>query len=420
MFSNRFVIGVISFGVSFGLSLVFTWNFGESLRTSIITVMATYLAAFCADRRRRYHEMLIMDSLHRRIRELEGIKSHFSTEINQLENRRNSLYSETSQLQNQISDRRNQRDSLNRELGSFLGQKQQYEAVIHQLQAEIDSLEKSKIELNNSLSVEKRKQELNVSVSRAEITQLQIHINELKKEQEERENNLTLLERLKPQLEEKLHELRVQIQEFENQEQQKNQLLSAKVDEKKTIEAKIKSLQAKVTAKQEELKHLQNQINLLQDERNLLQSQVWELLQQMETLNPVMDAQAQDESENESEFFPFSDLLDLDGNSKNNSDNRLGTWNDLLHKLPNHELQVLKAILEQENPNPTIKQIAEANISMPNLLIDDINGRANDIIGELIIDTNSEYPTVYPEHLANVKKLIETYEEIIAQRASSN
>jgi hypothetical protein len=423
MFSNRFIIGIIAFGVSFGLTLVLKWNFGEAFFSAIITVPATYLAVLFVDKRRRDYEMLILDSLHKRIRELEGIKSHCLSEVNQLENHRNSLYNESNQLQNQVTDRRNQRDILNRELSSFVGQKKQLEVILTQLLNEIDNLERTKIETHNSLSAEKRRQELNINVTRVEITKLQIHVNELKREQEEIGNNLTLLERLKPQLEEKLHELRVNIQELEAQENQKNELLLAKASEQKTIENKIKSVQTKLTARQEEFRHIEAQISLLKDERDLLQTQVWELLQQLEINQEPFDSNNISEStSNDIEPFPFSDLLDtLEPRNiqVNTIENVPSYWVDFFNQLADSEFQVLKAILT-ENPHAKIKQIAEANITMPNLLIDAINGRANDTIGELIIQTNTENPVIYPEHMAYVKKIIETYEKIIVQSAASN
>jgi len=369
------------------------------------------------DKRRRNYEMLILESYRKRIRELEGVEANFIAEINQLENHRNILYNETNQLQSQISERRNQREILNRELGSFVGQKAALETTYNRLQHEIENIERSKIELHNSFAAEKRKQDLNVSVCRAEITQLQIHITELKKQKEEFENNLTLLERLKPQLEEKLHELRVQIQELEVKENQKNSIILEKSNERKTLDSKIKSLQTKLTAKQEELKTLQDQISLLQDERNLLQTQVWELLQQTEKLNPeysiednhnIYDNGVEPEVE-----FPFSDLLGIiePVSSQNiQSENEIvqlsGEWNNFRRQLNRSEFLVLKAILEQENPNSSIKKIAEENITMPSLLIDAVNELASNTIGELIIETTSEYPKIYVEHIENVRIII--------------
>lgn len=419
--SNRFLIGTIAFVLSFGLSLIFKWNFGEAVFTGIITVMATYIAAFCVDKRRRNYEMLILESYRKRIRELEAVEANFIAEINQLENHRNILYNESNQLQSQISERRNQREILNRELGSFVGQKAALETTYNRLQHEIENIERSKIELHNSFAAEKRKQDLNVSVCRAEITQLQIHITELKKQKEEFENNLTLLERLKPQLEEKLHELRVQIQELEVKENYKNSIISEKSNERKTLDSKIKSLQTKLTTKQEELKGLQDQISLLQDERNLLQTQVWELLQSTEKLNPeyniednhnIYDNGVEPEAE-----FPFSDLLGIiEPVSTQNIqlENQIvelsGEWDNFRRQLNKRDFLVLKAILEQENPNPSIKQIAEENITMPSLLIDAVNELASNTIGELIIETTSEYPKIYVEHIENVRIIIKAYQ----------
>lgn len=56
---------------------------------------------------------------------------------------------------------------------------------------------------------------------------------------------------------------------------------------------------------------------------------------------------------------------------------------------------------------------------MPNLLIDSINERANDTIEELIIDSNSETPEIYQEHITNVNKLIAMY-ELTTRQAPSN
>jgi hypothetical protein len=66
-----------------------------------------------------------------------------------------------------------------------------------------------------------------------------------------------------------------------------------------------------------------------------------------------------------------------------------------------------------------IKQIAEAQITMPNLLIDSINEIANNTIGELIIETGEEKPEIYPEHLLNLKKIIAIYEDLMAKSTSS-
>jgi hypothetical protein len=117
--SHQVVLAIAAFSVSFGLSLVPNWDFSKAFLSGIITVLATYSAAFLVDKRRRTDELKIVGSLQRRIRDLEALKSRIFREIAQLEEYKNLLYTETQQLENQIGDCRNQRDSLHRDIGTF-------------------------------------------------------------------------------------------------------------------------------------------------------------------------------------------------------------------------------------------------------------------------------------------------------------
>jgi DNA repair exonuclease SbcCD ATPase subunit len=425
MISNRFILVIVAFGVSFGLSLVPSWDFNKAFLTGVITAATIYTAAVFVDKRRRNYEMFVLGSLRKRIKEMEGLKARVVREINQIEEHHNLLYAESQQLQNQVTESRNQRDSLHRELRTFAGQKKQLESEINSLQTEINNLHKNQTELNNTFSVltaEKRRLESNCNVSRAEIAQLQSQISELQEDKQEIESNLTLLGRLKPQLEEKLYELRIAIQELELETTQKNQLLVETKTERENIQAILNSSQRQIAEQKAELQQLQGQISLLQEERDSLQNQVWELLQQVETFNP--EPLSENPQEDDIELFPFSEIIEtsaiIDTSEVDTSENIPEEWTNFLENLPGYELQVLKAMVEQDNPNGAIKKIAEANITMPNLLIDSINERANDTIGELIINTDSESPKLYPEHITHVKKMIAMYEDLMARHTSSN
>jgi DNA repair exonuclease SbcCD ATPase subunit len=425
MISNRFILGIVAFSVSFGLSLVPNWDFNKAFLTGLITAGTIYTAALFVDKRRRNYEMFILGSLRKRIKEMEGLKARVVREINQIEEHHNLLYTESQKLQNQVTESRNQRDSLHRELRTFTGQKKQLEIEINSLQTEINNLQKNQTELNNAFSVftvEKRRLESNCNVSRAEITQLQSQISELQQDKQEVESNLTLLGRLKPQLEEKLYELRIAIQELEVETTQKKQLLVVTKTEIDNIQVILNSSQNHLAEQKAELEQLQGQISLLQEERDSLQNQVWELLQQTETFNS--ETVAENSPKDDMELFPFSEIIKtttlIDTSEVDISDNIPEEWTNFLENLPGYELQVLKALVEPDNPNATIKKIAEANITMPNLLIDSINERANDTIGELIINSNSEIPKVYPEHITHVKKMIAIHESLMARNSSSN
>ncbi|MEH2120290.1 tellurite resistance TerB C-terminal domain-containing protein [Nostoc sp.] len=424
MISNRFILGIVAFSVSFGLSLVPNWDFNKALLTGVITAVIIYAAALFVDKRRRNYEMFVLGSLRKRIKEMEGLKARVVREINQIEGHHNLLYAESQHLQNQVTESRNQRDSIHRELRTFAGHKKQLETEINNLQTEINNLHTNQAELNNAFSIltaEKRRLESNCNGSRTEITQLQSQICELKQEKQEVESNLTLLGRLKPQLEEKLYEMRIAIQELEVETSQKNQFLVATKTETENIQAILNYSQTQLVEKKAELQELQGQVSLLQEERDSLQNQVWELLQQIETFN---QEPLSDNSQDDPELFPFSEIMEntaiTDTSEIETSENISEEWTNFLENLPRSELEVLKAIVEQDNPKAAIKKIAEANITMPNLLIDSINERANDIIGELIINSDLEIPEVYPEYMMYVKKMIAMYEDFMARHASSN
>ncbi|MEH2357814.1 MAG: tellurite resistance TerB C-terminal domain-containing protein [Nostoc sp.] len=423
--SNRFILVIVAFSVSFGLSLVPSWDFNKAFLTGVITAVTIHTTALFIDKRRRNYEMYVLGSLRKRIKDMEGLKARVVREINQIEEHHNLLYAESQHLQNQVIESRSQRDSIHRELRTFAGQKKQLETEVSNLQTEINNLQNNQTELNNAFSIltaEKRRLESNCNVSRAEITQLQSQISELQHEKQEVESNLTLLGRLKPQLEEKLYELRIAIQELEVETTQNNQLLVATKTERENIQAILNSSQTQLAEHKTELQQLQGQVSLLQEERDSLQNQVWELLQQVETLNPEL--LSENSQEDDIELFPFLKIIEssnvIENSQVETSGNIPEEWTNFLENLPGHELQVLKAIVEQDNPNSAIKKIAEANITMPNLLIDSINEQANDTIGELIINSDSESPKVYQEYITDVKKMIAMYEGLMARHTSSN
>ena len=165
---------------------------------------------------------------------------------------------------------------------------------------------------------------------------------------------------------------------------------------------------------------------MLREERDLLQNQVWELLQQLENLNPQLPV-SQAEVEEETEEFPFDDLVEaiviepaektevitIESAEKtaNKPEELTEEWKEFLQNLPEHEIKVLKIILKQVRVKSSIKKIAEQNITMPNLLIDSINGRAQNAVGELIISTDNDIPEVYEEYLENIQKIIDISEE---------
>jgi hypothetical protein len=84
-----------------------------------------------------------------------------------------------------------------------------------------------------------------------------------------------------------------------------------------------------------------------------------------------------------------------------------------MSQLPDFEFLVIKAIAQQDNPLQSLKRIAEENLSMPELLIDSINNRAMDTIGDRIIEPGSISipPLIAEEYQLSINQVIEAYEE---------
>lgn len=419
----QFLLGIAAFSTSFGLSLIPSWDFSKAFLTAIITVLATYSSAFFVDKRRRNNELKIIGSLHKHIRDLEGLKYRIIREVKQLEEYQTLLYNETQQLENIITECRSQRDRLHRDIGNYAAQKKKIELEINSLTNEFHNLENSNSELTNScnnLIAEKRRIEINYNVSRTELSQIQTQIETLKPEREKLESDVTLLERIKPQLEEKLYELRLENQKLELEVAHQKELLVDTNKTHKNLEQSVSNLQNQAIDKQIEINQLQNQISILRQEHDSLQNQVWELLQQIETLETIdhavtitsaiaSDITKENIEEENLGIFPFDEILETyDQNDQlvHHSDHLAKEWQNFREKISQDHIEILIAIATQENPQTTIKKIAEKNITMPSLLIDDINEIAHNTLGEIIIETNNEIAKIADEYLLKVQEMI--------------
>jgi TerB-C domain len=84
---------------------------------------------------------------------------------------------------------------------------------------------------------------------------------------------------------------------------------------------------------------------------------------------------------------------------------------DLMRAMTGSEFNALKAIAIEENPGPTLKRLSEENLTMPELLIDAINERALDTIGDIILEPGPDtgVSIIAQEYRDQVATLISTY-----------
>ena len=81
-------------------------------------------------------------------------------------------------------------------------------------------------------------------------------------------------------------------------------------------------------------------------------------------------------------------------------------WADFAERLADPQLAALEAIANQTDPRGTIREIAEANATMPGALVDAINDLAMQTIGDVILDPAADPPCIEEEDLPFVKQLI--------------
>ncbi len=374
--TNQLLLGAIVFSISFCINLVVNRDFKQAFFSGAIAAPATYAAIAVVNRRRLYQEKGLLNSLQNEIQELEEYKTDLNqflfdalAEEQAVEASIKALQSELIHLRTKVSEGYNQRKEQNWELHILQNQKQQEEAELYSLQLEKTTIENklkelikdfNQIELTKKAEV--RKVELNLELLNLEQRKLQAKVTEKQDEKDSIDQDLINFTRQKYQLIE------------EKQIIQEN-LNSLKVEHHQ-IQAQIIAQKKEKEALEEALSHFDEQRRQLLEKLHNLKVQI---LPSPLPLPPTQVTELPDE------------------------------WAEFREQILDREFLILKAIAEQDNPSTAIKKIAEENLTMPEVLIDSINERAMDTIGDLIIEPGlSSTPSIREEYLMVVKKIIQT------------
>lgn len=414
MVNSRLLLGFVAFIVSFVISLVTSRDAGRAIATAFITLPAVYLAAAVVHRR----------SLGRLEQRIFTLKEH----IYALQQRRMEAYQEFAEIAaekeqaalmlNSIQHQLQQRHLPSAPLPSQPNVSWDLSmppgvmpvppyALPTELQvpAEPANLD---VALSEAV-VRRRKIESSLNALQAELQQLNTQVVEQRQTRNHLARELTTLTTQKQQLEETSGTLKADIQELERCRDELEQFLSYTETKKQELETGSHPLQIA-------LKQLQTQINTLHTELGELETQIEDRRRLKEDLDRSLSAPKAGTSapsksgskngqtaKSSAKAVPLAQIVvnssasnpppvpvTLPNLSKSGKSTDLPTeWTEFMLQLPEYEFQVLKAIVEQPNPAPLIKQVAEANLTMPELLLDSINERALDTIGDLIIDSGS-------------------------------
>lgn len=401
MLKNWFFPASVAFIVSFLLGLVFLQSTGLAFAVAFLSLPAAAIGGYMQHQRRGRQVRSTLAHAQEQIRVLQrrGAQMHqalamIADEKQQVIAYLDALQVQAQQLELQIADRLEQKKELDWKLTHLELKKRQLEQQSHVSQAQVRlPLETA---AGSTPTVSQLKAEL-----QAETTRLQTQLSE----QQAQYQRLT----------QELSGGQTQLLEQQAQHQRLNQELSALAVQKQELETTVQALRLEVrqlerqrleqqsvrsaATSQTAVRQLQSQVNSLRQELEQLEAHILDRRQQKEALEQEITIAKQERS------APVKKVTDTPASLPSE-------WTEFLVQLPLHEFQVLKLIQEQENPGPAIRRIAEEQVTMPELLIDSINERAIETIGDIVIESGSgrETPTIVPEHGKIVGQMIETYE----------
>ncbi|MBD1842464.1 hypothetical protein H6F89_03345 [Cyanobacteria bacterium FACHB-63] len=388
MFKSRLLLSLIALSVSFAISLLITRNVGTSVINSVVTLFASLVGAAITENQHRQALYRRSEEITAHIRALKRRRAEtyeslvlMTQERDQVSNGLNALQTQLRNLQIQSSNLWQQKEELSWNLTSPQASPANQ---IYALQTKLQELEQKEAELNKSLSATlsaKQRAELGLKTTQAQLNQFQAQLAELQSQKADLTKEVNALLSQRQQLDTQIATLQPKVKELEKYRAELNQFLASAEPKRQQVESSSKSLQGAIG-------NLQAQISSLQGELGQLEQQILDRRVQKEHLDLELSTLRRE--------------LEPDTDSQVPSE-----WETFLHQLQPPELEALSAIAHQQNPNATLKQIAEANLTMPELLIDAINERAIDTIGDFVIDpTPGSGITIAPEYLETVKQLL--------------
>lgn len=463
MLKNRLLLSIVALVISAGISLLVNHqNFSQALVTGLITVLAALIGVTVADNRTFSHFNGRMETLKGHIRALQRRRAEvyesmvaIAAERDRISTSINSLQMQLRQLQIQSANLWQQKEELSWNLAAA-PPAQGFQGA--ETQSRLQELERQEVELNRSLSATlaaKQRSEAALETLQKELDHTKTQILDLRATKEALTQEIAALTEQKQQLTQETTQLQAQTQEMERYRSELNQFLVNAEPRRqqvetssKTLQGAIEQLQLQISSLHLELGQLENQILERRTQKDKLDQEITNLkgkktqLQTsspapaapnisepalpQETVTPVRNGSSKKRIQLPGEasrtgFQPGAPTVpEPTPPSKpqaNFPPELPADWMEFMVQLPEPEMQALKAIAEQRNPSGVIKKIAESTLTMPELLIDALNERALETIGDIIVDpgSGSTPPTIAAEHREAVRHLIQTYEALTAE-----
>ncbi len=405
MVKSRLLLSLVAFAVSVGISFLTGRDFGRALLTGLITFFASLVGVAVAER--HYHRLFEQRAaeLMAHIRGLQHKRSEAYEALLALSEEHDRLAQDLDFPRLQTVEKPKTAVSWN--LANPSAPVQAPSSQVHLRQTKLQALERQEAELKELVSstlAAKQRAELNLTTTQAELNQIKAQILEQKNAKETLVQEITTLTHQKQRIETDLSTLQPQITELERYRSELDQFLLSAEPKRQQVETGSKSLQAAI-------EQLQLQISSLHAELGQLETQILNRRQQKEDLDrdvAVLKETLAKEVTNKGSIVPVNQRA-TGAAIKSAAPDLPIEWTQFFTQLSASELAALAAITKQKNLMPTLKKIAEDTLTMPELLIDSINERALDTIGDMILEPGSgNTPTkIAEEYRLLVQKLLQ-------------
>ena len=439
MTGNRFVLSSIACGVSFGITLGLSrGDFGQSLGNGAMTFLASQIGAMVASRQPTEDDegQWRSEELRGHIRALQRRRADTYTELEQLMEERDrassslqSLQGQLQQLQTKSNTLWQQKEALSWNLTSpAAGRRTTTE--IQDFELRIKTLEREEAELNRSLSstlAAKQRAESHLITTQSELSQILAQVAEQKVHKADILEDIMSLGEQQQQLNQALIQSQQQLEDLDRYRRDLTQLVESAEPVRQQVSQGSQSLQGAIH-------QLQGQIGSLHTELETLETQILDrrtqkiaLDQELETLreqpqsivsSPRLATVSDPWQESSSPTAPKPSCEDPAATLRLDFSpypNVTPPWIAFAAQLPRYEFQALGAIAHEKSPASHLKRIAETNLTMPELLIDAINERALETIGDIILEPSAKkgIPVIAQEYETDVRAILRVYEAMI-------
>ncbi len=246
------------------------------------------------------------------------------------------------------------------------------EGNIFQLQAYEQQMQDSLAQI----AYQHRQVESHTRFLQTELGKLQSGISVQKNYKDQLNAEMLNLDQHNRRLEEDTNNWKTKILQLEKQRLNLEMVVNSLTNHKKQIELEMDGLEQDVDVIQEFKLQLEAQLTNLEDKIQELETPMGVISPAPEKVMPLGSSQLSRE------------------------------WQEFACRLTDLEIEILQAIAEQNNPNALLKEISQAEITMPELLIDGINELSLATINDLIIQPGSNPPMIAEtEYIQNLRKL---------------